>query len=111
MTRDPITITDSAYHRIKALLDSRGKASAGIKINVVTKGCSGMKYKIEYADEISKFDVVVKKNDVNILIDGKAMLYIIGSEMDYLEEELSSGFTFKNPNEKGKCGCGESFHV
>ena len=110
-TKDPITLTENAYKRVKELLLARGKPSEGIRINVETKGCSGMKYKIEYADEIQKFDAVVKKQDINVLVDAKAMLYIVGSEMDYLEEEFSSGFVFKNPNEKGKCGCGESFHV
>ncbi len=111
MARDPITITDSAVERIKILLAQRGKPSVGIRILIETKGCSGLKYKIEYAHEINKFDAEVNCKDVKVLIDSKAMLFILGSEMDYMEEELSSGFTFTNPNEKGKCGCGESFHV
>ena len=111
MTKDPIIVTDSAINRIKDLLAQRNKPSAGIRILVETKGCSGMKYKIEYADEVNKFDAIVNKSGVSVLIDPKAMLFILGSEMDYMEEELSSGFTFKNPNEIGKCGCGESFHV
>lgn len=109
--RDPIIITDNAAQRIKALLGARGKPSVGIRILIETKGCSGLKYKIEYADEINKFDEIVEQNDVKVLIDAKAMLYILGTTMDYKEEELSSGFIFINPNEKGKCGCGESFHV
>lgn len=109
--RDPIIITDSAAYRIKRLLEQRGKPSVGIRILIETKGCSGLKYKIEYADEINKFDALVQQNDIQVLIDAKAMLYILGSTMDYKEEELSSGFIFTNPNEKGKCGCGESFHV
>ena len=111
MARDPITITDSAAERIKLLLEQRGRPSVGIRILIETKGCSGLKYKIEYADEINKFDAEVNQKDVKVLIDSKAMLFILGSEMDYQEEEFSSGFTFVNPNEKGKCGCGESFHV
>lgn len=111
MTKDPIIITEAAEERIKFLLVQRGKPSVGIRINVETKGCSGLKYKIEYADEISKFDAMVKKEDITVLIDAKAMLYILGSTIDYKEEELASGFIFLNPNEKGKCGCGESFHV
>jgi len=109
--RDPIIITDNAAERIRILLAQRCKTSVGIRILVETKGCSGLKYKIEYADEINKFDAVVKHGDLNVLIDAKAMLYILGTTMDYKEEELSCGFIFKNPNEKGKCGCGESFHV
>lgn len=111
MRKDPLIITDAAAEKIKLLLDQRGKPSAGIRIVIETKGCSGHKYKIEYADEINKFDAIIKQHDVQVLIDSKAMLYIIGTKMDYLEEELSSGFVFINPNEKGKCGCGESFHV
>jgi iron-sulfur cluster assembly protein len=111
MPRDPITISDSAVERVKILLDQRGKPSVGIRVLIETKGCSGLKYKIEYADEINKFDAEVNYKDVKVLIDAKAMLFILGSNMDYLEEELSSGFVFTNPNEKGKCGCGESFHV
>ena len=109
--KDPLIITPSAAQRVKELLDARGKPSVGIRIAIETKGCSGKKYKIEYADEVGKFDVPIKQNDVQILIDPKAMLFIIGTEMDYVEEELSSGFIFRNPNEKSRCGCGESFNV
>ena len=111
MARDPIIITDSAAERIKFLLAQRGKPSVGIRILIETKGCSGLKYKIEYADDINKFDAEVNYKDVKVLIDAKAMLFIIDSTMDFIEEELSCGFIFTNPNEKGKCGCGESFHV
>lgn len=111
MAKDPIIVTENAVERIKSLLSQRSKPSVGIRILVETKGCSGMKYKIEYADEINKFDAVIEQSGVSVLIDPKAMLFILGSKMDYIEEELSSGFVFSNPNEKGKCGCGESFHV
>ena len=109
--KDPITITSNAATQIQALLTQRDKPSLGIRIIVETKGCSGKKYKIEYADEVGKFDVAIKQNGVQVFIDPKAMLFIIGTEMDYKQEELSSGFIFNNPNEKGRCGCGESFHV
>jgi iron-sulfur cluster assembly protein len=111
MRKDPLIVTENAAMRIKDLLSQRGKPSVGIRIIVETKGCSGKKYKIEYADEVGKFEIAIKQNDVQVLIDPKAMLYIVGTQMDYLEEELSSGFIFTNPNEKGRCGCGESFHV
>lgn len=112
----PITITDSAAGRIRVLLQSRGKPSAGIKVGVGTAGCSGLTYEIEYADEINQFDEVVKyptegEEEFKVLIDPKAVMYLIGSEMDFVEEKMKSGFTFSNPNEKGRCGCGESFHV
>ena len=106
-----IKITDAAAERVQALLAKRGKPSAGIRIGVRTKGCSGLSYTIEYADERSKFDEVVEDKGVTVLIDPKATLFILGTEMDYVEDKLQSGFVFKNPNEKGRCGCGESFHV
>lgn len=106
-----ITLTDAAAERVKALLDSRGKPSAGIRIGVRAKGCSGMSYTIEFADERNSFDEVVEEKGVTVLIDPKATLFILGTEMDYVEEKMQSGFVFRNPNEKGRCGCGESFHV
>jgi iron-sulfur cluster assembly protein len=109
---DPVlAITDAAVARIAELLDKRGKPSAGIKISVRTRGCSGLSYAVEYADEVSRFDEVVEKNGIKVMIDPKAIMFLIGTQMDYVEEKLKSGFTFTNPNEKGRCGCGESFHV
>lgn len=107
----PITISDAAAARVKALLDKRGKESAGIRVGVRKGGCSGLAYTIEYADDIQKFEEVVEDKGVTVIIDPKATMYLIGSEMDFVEEKLKSGFTFTNPNVKGQCGCGESFHV
>jgi iron-sulfur cluster assembly protein len=109
--RQAMMITDAAAARVKELLDKRGKPSAGIRIGVRTKGCSGLSYTLEYADERGKFDEVVEDKGVTILIDPKATLFILGTEMDYVEEKMQAGFKFTNPNEKGRCGCGESFHV
>ena len=106
-----ITVSDNALNRINALLASRGKPSAGIKVGVRARGCSGLSYIVEYADEIGKFDDVVEKEGVKIIIDPKAVMFLLGTEMDFVEEKLKSGFVFRNPNEKGRCGCGESFHV
>lgn len=105
------TISDAAAARIKELQASRGKPSAGIKVGVRTRGCSGLSYSIEYADKIEAHDEVVEEKGVKVIIDPKAVMFLIGTEMDFVEEKLKSGFQFKNPNEKGKCGCGESFHV
>ena len=109
--RQAMTVTDAAAKRIQALLAQRGKPSAGIRIGVRARGCSGLTYTLEYADEKGRLDEVVQDKGVTILNDPKATMFIIGTEMDYVEDKLQSGFTFRNPNEKGRCGCGESFHV
>jgi len=106
-----MTITDAAAARIQALIDKRGKESLGIRVGIKSRGCSGMTYTLEYADEKGRFDELVQDKGVTILIDPKATMFIIGTEMDYVDDKLQSGFTFRNPNEKGRCGCGESFHV
>lgn len=111
MPAAPITISDAAAERIKALMAEREKPAAGIKVGIRTRGCSGLSYTIEYADEIEKYDEVVEEKGVKVLIDPKAIMFLLGTEMDFVEEKLKSGFTFVNPNEKGRCGCGESFHV
>lgn len=106
-----ITVTDRAAERVKILLQKRGKESVGIRVGVKKGGCSGLSYTIEYADNIEKFEEVIKDRGVTIIIDPKAIMYLIGSEMDFVDKKLKSGFTFINPNVKGQCGCGESFHV
>ena len=109
--RSPITLTEQAVDRVRMLLNERGKPSLGIRIGVNTKGCSGLSYTLEFADTRNQFDESLTVDDVTIFIDPKATLFILGTEMDYVEEKMQSGFTFNNPNEKGRCGCGKSFHV
>jgi iron-sulfur cluster assembly protein len=111
MTRMPLTITDAAFERVQSLLAQRGKPSVGIRISIRTKGCSGLSYSLEYADAKDPLDEVMEVNGVTLLIDPKAVIFILGTEMDYVEEKMQSGFVFRNPNEKGRCGCGKSFHV
>jgi|TARA_B110001452_G_scaffold251109_1_gene239856 iron-sulfur cluster assembly protein len=106
-----ITVTSKALDQVKRLLDQRGKNSKGIRIGIKTKGCSGLSYNLEYVDEPEKADEKIQIENVNIFIDSKATLFLIGTQMDYVEDDLQAGFEFTNPNEKGKCGCGESFHV
>jgi len=106
-----IRLTEAAAKRVQELLNNRGKPSLGIRIGVRSKGCSGLSYTLEYADQKQPMDEVVEQHGVTVLIDPKATLFILGTEMDYVEEKLQSGFVFRNPNEKGRCGCGESFHV
>jgi iron-sulfur cluster assembly protein len=107
----PLTLSDAAVERVKAMVAGRGKPTAGIRIGVRTKGCSGLTYTLEFADEKGPMDEVVETKGVTVLIDPKATMFILGTEMDFVEENLQSGFVFRNPNEKGRCGCGESFHV
>lgn len=111
---DYLKITDEALLEIKNLLLQRQESCEGIKIGVKTRGCSGLSYAIEYAikdKNISKFDDVVIRDGISVFIDPKVAMFLIGSEMIYKADELNSGFDFVNPNEKGRCGCGESFKV
>src|SRR5260221_6747045 len=106
-----MSVTPAAAERVKALIEGGATRTAGIRIGVRSKGCSGMSYTLEFADKQEPMDEVVDTEGIKLLIDPKASLFLIGTEMDYEEEKLKSGFVFRNPNEKGRCGCGESFHV
>lgn len=105
----PITVTDAAVTRAANLIDTADHPVAGIRVGIETKGCSGFAYKVEYADEQGKFEDVVERNGVKFFIDPMAVMYLLGSELDYQETKMESGFVFTNPNETGRCGCGESF--
>jgi len=112
MERPPVvTLTDAAADRVKTLVAKSETPVQGLRIGVKTRGCSGMSYSVEYADEPKRFEEVVEQKGVKLFIDPTAVMFILGSEVDYAEDRFSSGFTFTNPNEKGRCGCGESFHV
>lgn len=104
-------LTERAAQQVKALLAKRGKTSLGVRIGVKSGGCSGLKYFVEYADNKNQFDEIIEDKGVTILIDPKALMYLLGTEMDFISEQFKSGFVFTNPNEKGKCGCGTSFSV
>jgi iron-sulfur cluster assembly protein len=104
-------LTDNAAEQVKILLADRGKPSIGVRVGVKSGGCSGLKYFVEYADEKNPFDEIIQDKGVTILIDPKALMYLLGTQMDFVSEQFKSGFTFTNPNEKGKCGCGSSFNV
>ena len=111
MAKPMITLTDRAVEHARALMAKAETPAQGLRLAVSTKGCSGLSYVIEYADAPRKFEEVIEVQGVKIFIDPKAVMYLIGSEMDYVEDKFKSGFEFRNPNEKGRCGCGESFHV
>jgi iron-sulfur cluster assembly protein len=106
-----ISITDAAAARIREILDKRGKASAGIRLGTKTYGCSGLAYDIDYVDEANPDDEVVEDKGVRLYIDRASLVYVAGSEMDFVEDKFTTGFVFNNPNETGRCGCGESFTV
>ncbi len=107
----PLDITLKAQEQIKKLLNSRAEPCLGIRILLKTKGCSGLSYALEFALIKEALDEEISFDDFKVFIDPKAMMFIIGTQMDFIEETLQTGFTFKNPNEKGRCGCGKSFHV
>ena len=105
----PISVTDAAVARAKYLIENADHPVLGIRVGIETKGCSGFAYKVEYAEEQGKFEDVVECNDVRFFVDPMAVMYLLGSELDYHESKMESGFVFTNPNETGRCGCGESF--
>jgi iron-sulfur cluster assembly protein len=106
-----ITITEAAANRVRELLARADQPVLGLRVAVKKQGCSGLSYVVEYAKESKKFEDVIEDKGVKIFIDPAASMFLLGSEMDYVEDKLQTGFTFKNPNEKGRCGCGESFTV
>ncbi|MCI0752564.1 HesB/IscA family protein [Teichococcus vastitatis] len=106
-----MSLSDAAAERLRALYESGGQQGKLLRIAVKTKGCSGMAYDLDWAEAPGPGDEVVKDKGLTVLVDRKATLFLIGTTMDYETKAMSAGFTFTNPNEKGRCGCGESFHV
>ena len=105
-----ITLTENAARHVSNYLAKRGKG-IGLRLGVRTTGCSGMAYKLEYVDDVAPEDVVFETNGVKLMVDPKSLAYIDGTELDFVREGLNEGFKFNNPNEKDRCGCGESFNV
>jgi len=103
-------VSDAAAERLRALY-AKGEGNKLLRVAVSTKGCSGMSYDLTWADAPGPGDEVVTDKGVTVLVDRKATLFLLGTTMDYEVKAMSAGFTFVNPNEKGRCGCGESFHV
>ena len=103
-------LTEGAAERLRSLY-AAGEQGRLLRIGVKTKGCSGLSYDLSWVDGPQKGDESVTDKGVTVLVDSKASLFLIGTVMDYEQKAMSAGFTFTNPNEKGRCGCGESFHV
>ncbi|TCV90748.1 iron-sulfur cluster assembly protein IscA [Sulfurirhabdus autotrophica] len=105
-----VTLTESAATHVKNFIAKRGKG-AGLRLGVRTSGCSGMAYKLEFADEANDDDLHFESYGVTVLVDPKSLIYLEGTELDFVREGLNEGFKFNNPNVKDACGCGESFNV
>ena len=104
-----IKLSDNAASRIKEIMSNNEKNSIGVRVGVKSGGCAGMSYIMEYAKEINPTDEIIEDKGVKVFIDPSAIMYLLGTEMDYKQEQFSSTFVFKNPNETERCGCGESF--
>ena len=111
MSKQAITLSDRAADRVKEIVAQSKEPIVGVRVGVSSGGCAGMSYVMEYAKKINPNDEIIDDKGVKVLIDPKAIMYLLGTEMDYKKEELSSTFVFKNPNETERCGCGESFKI
>ncbi len=105
-----VTLTDAAARHVSRYLAQRGRG-VGVRLGVKTTGCSGLAYKLEYVDDPADGDVVFEDNGVKVMVDPKSLAYIDGTELDFVREGLNEGFKFSNPNERDRCGCGESFRI
>ena len=111
MSEQVIKLSDNAANRIKEIMSKAENTAIGVRIGVKSGGCAGMSYVMEYAKEAKKNEEVIEDKGVKVFIDSNAIMYLLGTEMDYKKEQFSSSFVFKNPNETERCGCGESFKV
>ena len=106
-----IKLSDNAAVRIKEIMSNAEKESIGVRVSVKSGGCAGMSYVMEYAKSTNPNDEVIEDKGVKVYVDSAAVMYLLGTEMDYKKEEFSSSFVFNNPNETERCGCGESFKI
>jgi iron-sulfur cluster assembly protein len=106
-----IKLSDNAALRIKEIMSSDENESLGVRVSVKTGGCAGMSYVMDYTKEANPSDELIEDKGVKVFVDSAAVMYLLGTEMDYKKEELSSSFVFNNPNETERCGCGESFKI
>jgi iron-sulfur cluster assembly protein len=106
-----MTITEAAAARVREIIAKADKPIAGVRVGVKNAGCAGMSYTMDFAEEIGRFDEVVEDKGVKIIIDAKAVMYLLGTEMDFRTEKMSATFVFNNPNQTSACGCGESVAI
>ena len=111
MTKQIISLSENAAKRITEIMSSAEKNSLGVRVGVKSGGCAGMSYVMEYTKKINPNDEVIEDKGVKVFIDSAAVMYLLGTEMDYKKDDFSSSFIFKNPNETERCGCGESFKI
>ncbi len=111
MNEQIIKLSDKAAERIKLIMSKAETSAIGVRVGVKSGGCAGMSYVMEYAKEIKPNEEIIEDKGVKVLIDPKAIIYLLGTEMDFKKEQFSSQFVFKNPNETERCGCGESFKI
>ena len=106
-----VSLTDTAAEKIKAIMANADKPFEGVRVGVKNGGCAGMSYTMEYAETVNPLDEVVEDKGVKVLIDPKAVLFLLGTQMDYVTDKLSAQFVFNNPNQTSACGCGESVQL
>ncbi len=111
MSQQVIKLSDNAANRIKEIMSKADNTAIGVRVGVKSGGCAGMSYMMEYAKEAKKNEEIIEDKGVKVFIDANAVMYLLGTEMDYKKDKFSSQFVFINPNETERCGCGESFKV
>jgi len=111
MSEQVIKLSDNAANRIKEIMSKADNSTIGVRVGVKSGGCAGMSYVMEYAKVAKKNEEIIEDKGVKVFIDSNAIMYLLGTEMDYKTDKFSSQFVFKNPNETERCGCGESFKV
>jgi iron-sulfur cluster assembly protein len=111
MAHQLLSLTPAAIERVRHLVATLGKGAMGIRVGVKTAGCSGLTYTIDFAREIDPREEVIEADGIKVVVDPKAAMYLLGTEIDFVEDKLGAAFKFSNPNESGRCGCGESFTV
>ncbi len=111
MSNQVIKLSQNAAERIKKIMSKAEKSAIGVRVGVKSGGCAGMSYIMEYASDIKPNEEIIEDKGVKVLIDPNAVMYLLGTEMDYVQEKFNSQFVFKNPNETERCGCGESFKI